>query len=103
MSEQTTLPSVSCVIAVFNGAAFLHEAIDSLLAQTYPREVEIVIVDDGSTDDTASVINRYGDRVRTLSQKNHGVSIARNRGVEMSNGQLLCFLDADDRMEPRRA
>ena len=85
MSGQRDLPLVSCIIAVYNGQTYLHEAIDSLLAQTYPREVEIVIVNDGSTDGTADVINRYGDRVRALSQDNQGVSIARNRGVDMAN------------------
>lgn len=102
MSEQATLPSVSCIIAVFNGETYLHEAIDSLLAQTYPRQVEIVVVNDGSTDATADVIRRYGDRLRVLNQANAGVSIARNRGVAISTGQLVCFLDADDRLEPRK-
>jgi glycosyltransferase involved in cell wall biosynthesis len=101
MSQQPEFPLVSCIIAVFNGEAYLHEAIDSLLAQTYP-EIEIVVVNDGSTDGTADVIGRYGDRVRVLDQANCGVSIARNRGVAMSTGQLLCFLDGDDRVDPRK-
>jgi len=101
MSQQPEFPLVSCIIAVFNGEAYLHEAIDSLLAQTYP-EIEIVVVNDGSTDGTADVIGRYGDRVRVLNQANCGVSIARNRGVAMSTGQLLCFLDGDDRVDPRK-
>jgi GT2 family glycosyltransferase len=95
------LPRVSCVIAVYNGQAYLREAIDSLLAQTYP-ELEIVVVNDGSTDGTAGVIDRYGDRVRLLTQDNAGVSAARNRGVAMSTGQLLCFLDADDCLDARK-
>lgn len=101
MSRETELPLVSCVIAVFNGEAYLHEAIDSLLAQDYPH-VEIIVVDDGSTDRTADVIERYGDRLRVLSQPNRGVSIARNRGVEMASGRLLCFLDADDLLDPSK-
>jgi len=101
MSPQTDLPLVSCIIAVCNGEAYLHEAIDSLLAQTYPQ-VEIVIVNDGSADGTAGVIARYGDRVRVLTQANSGVSVARNRGVAMSTGQLLCFLDADDHLDARK-
>lgn len=88
-------------MAVYNGAAYLSEAIDSLLAQDYP-DLEIVVVNDGSTDGTADVIRRYGDRLRVVNQANAGVSIARNRGVEMSSGQLLCFLDADDRLDPRK-
>jgi glycosyltransferase involved in cell wall biosynthesis len=99
VSRPNELPLVSCVIAVFNGQAYLHEAIDSLLAQDYPH-VEIIVVDDGSTDRTADVIQRYGDRLRALSQPNCGVSVARNRGVEMASGRLLCFLDADDLLDP---
>jgi glycosyltransferase involved in cell wall biosynthesis len=101
MSQPSDLLRVSCVIAVYNGEAYLHEAINSLLAQQYPL-VEIVVVNDGSTDGTADVIGRYGDQIRVLSQDNLGVSAARNRGVAMSTGQLLCFLDADDRFDARK-
>ena len=101
MSQPSDLPRVSCIIAVHNGEAYLHEAIDSLLAQEY-AQVEIIVVNDGSTDGTADVIGRYGDRVRRFRQENAGVSAARNRGVAMSTGQLLCFLDADDRLDPRK-
>jgi glycosyltransferase involved in cell wall biosynthesis len=101
MSPESTVPLVSCIIPVFNGEAYLHEAIDSVLAQTHPN-MEIVVVNDGSTDGTTAVIERYGDRVRSLQQENRGVSVARNRGVELSTGQLLCFLDADDVFDPRK-
>jgi glycosyltransferase involved in cell wall biosynthesis len=101
MSHHTDIPRVSCIIAVYNGEQYLHEAIDSLLNQTYPN-VEIIVVNDGSTDRTAEVIGRYGDRVRALHQENRGVSTARNRGVEMSTGELLCFLDADDLFDARK-
>jgi glycosyltransferase involved in cell wall biosynthesis len=101
MNENTNAPRVSCIIAVYNGETYLHEAIDSLLAQDYP-DLEIIMVNDGSTDGTADVIRRYGGRLRVLNQVNRGVSIARNRGVEISTGQLLCFLDADDRLDPRK-
>lgn len=101
MSETSNLPTVSCIIAVYNGEAYLHEAIDSLIKQEYPR-VEIVVVNDGSTDKTADVIARYGDRVLSHYQANSGVSAARNRGVAMSSGQLLSFLDADDLLDPRK-
>jgi glycosyltransferase involved in cell wall biosynthesis len=101
MSEKANLPRVSCIVAVYNGEAYLAEAIDSLLAQNYPH-LEIVVINDGSTDGTADVISRYGDRLHVLNQVNRGVSMARNRGVDMSTGQLLCFLDADDRLDPRK-
>jgi glycosyltransferase involved in cell wall biosynthesis len=101
MNPRQNLPRVSCVIAVYNGQAYLREAIDSLLAQTYP-EFEIVVVNDGSTDGTAGLIDGYGERIRALTQDNAGVSAARNRGVAISTGQLLCFLDADDRVDARK-
>ncbi len=101
MNQQPGSPLVSCIIAVFNGEAYLHDAIDSVLSQTYPL-IEVIVVDDGSTDGTAEVIRRYGVLVRTLHQGNCGVSIARNRGVAMATGRFLSFLDADDRLDPRK-
>src|ERR1044072_1539908 len=101
MSQHSDSPTVSCVIAVYNGQAYLRESIDSLLAQEYAH-VEIVVVDDGSTDGTAGIIEQYGDRIRAIHQPNAGVSAARNRGVAASSGQLLCFLDADDLLDPRK-
>ena len=92
-------PSISCVIAVYNGADYLAQAVDSVLAQTVGR-VQIVVVDDGSTDGTDAVIRSYGDRIETRRQANQGVSVARNQGAAFSDGELLCFLDADDRLHP---
>jgi glycosyltransferase involved in cell wall biosynthesis len=92
---------VSCVIAVYNGAAYLREAVDSVLSQTYP-DLELIVVDDGSTDGTSGVIAGYGDRVRAFRQENRGVSVARNLGVAATTGELLSFLDADDRLDPRK-
>ena len=100
MSRRSEFPRVSCIIAVFNGEAYLHEAIDSLLAQQYPS-VEIILVNDGSTDRTPSVIDQYGDRVRGANQDHCGVW-TRNRGVELSSGRFLSFLDADDRLDSRK-
>lgn len=88
-------PDFSVIIAVYNGAATLARAIDSVLAQTYPP-LEIIIVDDGSTDDTAAIARRYGEPVRYLHQDNAGVSVARNAGVRLAQGEWLAFLDADD-------
>jgi glycosyltransferase involved in cell wall biosynthesis len=101
MTGDTNTPRVSCIIAVYNGDSYLHEAIESVLSQTYSN-MELIVVNDGSTDRTAEVIGRYGGRIRALHQENRGVSVARNRGVEMSTGELLCFLDADDVFDVRK-
>jgi glycosyltransferase involved in cell wall biosynthesis len=89
---------VSVVIPCYNQAHFLGEAIESVLAQSYPR-FEIVVVDDGSTDDTTEVARRY-HAVRCVSQANQGLSAARNSGLTHSEGEYVVFLDADDRLLP---
>jgi glycosyltransferase involved in cell wall biosynthesis len=88
-------PLVSCIIPVYNGERFLAEAVESILAQTY-QNLEIIIVDDGSTDGTASVAASFGDRVRYVRQKNSGPAAARNRGLQEARGEFIGFLDADD-------
>jgi len=87
---------VSCVIPVFNGEAYLDDAIDSVLRQEH-RPLEVIVVDDGSTDGTAGVARSRGDAVRYVRQTNAGPSSARNRGIEEARGALVAFLDADDR------
>lgn len=89
---------VSVVIPCYNHARFLAEAIESVRAQTYSAK-EIIVVDDGSTDDTAAVAERYED-VRLLRQPNSGLAAARNAGFRESNGSFTVFLDADDRLLP---
>lgn len=89
-------PLVSVIINVYNGEAYLAEAIDSVQAQTYAHH-ELIVVDDGSTDGTAGVAARYGDAVRYLRQENAGIGAARNFGIEHARGEYLAFLDADDR------
>jgi glycosyltransferase involved in cell wall biosynthesis len=91
------LPLVSAAIPAYNAARFLADAVDSVLAQTYPN-LEICIVDDGSTDNTPQVIERYRDepRVRAFRQVNAGPAAARNHAVRESKGAFLAFLDADD-------
>jgi len=86
---------VSIIIPCYNQGAFLGEAIESALGQTYPR-VEVIVVDDGSTDHTAAVAVRFGERIRYRYQENGGVASARNRGVRESHGEFVLFLDADD-------
>jgi glycosyltransferase involved in cell wall biosynthesis len=84
----------SAIIPTFNRGGFIHHAIDSVLAQA--PTVEIIVVDDGSTDDTHTVVSRYGSRVRYLRQANRGVSAARNRGAHEATADWIAFLDSDD-------
>ena len=90
-------PLVSVITPTFNRAAFLGAAIESVLAQSYPH-FEHIIVDDGSTDDTPTLMKRYltDNRVRYLRQPNQGQSVARNLAIEHSSGEFICFLDSDD-------
>lgn len=92
-------PLVSIIIDNFNYGRFLPAAIDSALAQTYTR-VEVVVVDDGSTDDSREVISRYGDRVSTIFKPNGGHASAFNAGFRASHGSVVMFLDADDLLLP---
>ena len=92
---------VSVVIPTYDSAAVLTDAIDSVLAQTRPAD-EIIVVDDGSTDDTAQVCKAYGDRIRCIRQENQGASVARNTGIAAACGNWLAFLDADDTWEPQK-
>jgi len=94
-------PSFSVVIPVYNGAGTIGRSIESVLAQTYPAS-ELIIVDDGSTDDTARVVASFGRRVVSLPQANAGVSAARNNGAQRAAGEWLAFLDADDWYYPDR-
>lgn len=86
---------ISCIVPVFNGERYLGEALDSIMAQSY-RPIEIIVIDDGSTDSTANIIGEYGDRVTCIKQANQGPSAARNRGIEAAKGEFIAFLDADD-------
>jgi glycosyltransferase involved in cell wall biosynthesis len=90
---------ISVMIPVYNCEAYLGEAIDSVLAQSY-RPIEIVVVDDGSDDASGAVARRYGDAVRYERQERSGNGAARNRAVALATGRLFTFLDADDRLVP---
>ena len=93
------MPLASIIIASYNYANYLAQAIDSALAQTCP-DVEVIVVDDGSDDSSAQVITRYGDRVRSLLKANGGQASAWNAGFYLSRGAVICFLDADDVLLP---
>ncbi|MGH7931959.1 MAG: glycosyltransferase family A protein [Candidatus Binataceae bacterium] len=91
--------TVSVIIPIFNGAATVAEAIESVLAQSYVT-VELIVVNDGSTDATAAVLARYAGRIRVIDQLNGGIATARNAGVRASHGDYLAFLDCDDTWMP---
>jgi len=86
---------VTGIVPVFNGERYLGETLDSMLAQTY-SPIEIIVVDDGSTDGTPDIVKSYGDRVRYLRQDNSGPAVARNQGINAAQGEFIAFLDADD-------
>jgi glycosyltransferase involved in cell wall biosynthesis len=93
---------VSAIITTYNYARFLPDAIESVLAQS-ARQLEIVVVDDGSTDDTAAVVQRYADRgVRYVQRPHGGAGKARNAGLQVTSAPLIAFLDADDAWLPDR-
>jgi len=91
--------SVSVIIPAYNYGRFIADAICSVLEQTRPAS-EIVVVDDGSTDDTGAVVAAFGNQVKYVRQENSGVCAARNHGVGESTGELIALLDADDIWEP---
>jgi glycosyltransferase involved in cell wall biosynthesis len=92
---------VSVVIPTYNRASVLGRAIDSVLAQTYTN-FEVIVVDDGSTDNTQELLSKYEDRIVTITQPNAGVSCARNNGVLKSSGEWIAFLDSDDSWLPNK-
>ncbi|MBI3300984.1 MAG: glycosyltransferase family 2 protein [Deltaproteobacteria bacterium] len=94
------MPEVSVIIPTYNRWDLVREAIASVQAQTY-RDFELTVVDDGSNDGTAEVVQEFAG-VRYVHQPNRGVSAARNRGVALSSGALLAFLDSDDLWQPRK-
>lgn len=102
-----SIPAISVVMPVFNGARFLDEAIDSVLSQSW-RDLELILVDDGSTDSSRSIAERRAAddrRVRTIAHAanaNRGVAASRNAGVAVARARLIAFIDADDRWTPTK-
>lgn len=94
-------PTVSVIIPNYNYGRFLRESVESVLAQTYSCG-EIIVVDDGSQDESLSVLEGFGDRVKVVRQQNRGVGCARNEGARIATGDLLAFLDADDIWYPTK-
>jgi glycosyltransferase involved in cell wall biosynthesis len=94
-------PLVSAIIPTYNRAHLVGEAVDSVLGQTYGN-IEVIVVDDGSTDDTQAELKRYGNRIRVITQQNAGPSAARNLGIDASRGEFVSFLDSDDLWLPSK-
>ena len=101
MKNKSRHPLVSVIIPTYNRGWILSEAVDSVLAQEY-RDFELIVVDDGSTDNTREILQGYGDAVTVISQGNRGVSAARNRGIVAAAGELIAFLDSDDLWLPAK-
>ncbi len=96
--------TVSIVIPAYNASQYLAETIESVLDQTF-TDFELLVVNDGSTDNTAEIVSNYNhqdNRVKLLSQKNQGVSIARNTGIQRAKGEYIAFLDSDDKWLPNK-
>jgi glycosyltransferase involved in cell wall biosynthesis len=94
-------PQVSAVIPAYNAERYLAEALESVLAQT-SRPTEILVVDDGSTDGTAQIVERFGSKVQLIHQSHAGAAVARNRAIAAASGGWIAFLDADDIWMPAK-
>jgi len=101
LTVRKTMPKITIIIPAYNSAAFIGEALRSVFNQTY-TDFEVVIVNDGSTDDIRGALEPYIDRVRYFRQENQGPAQARNRAIEEAGGEYIAFLDADDLWEPEK-
>ena len=101
MKRRAKLPLVSVIIPTYNRGWIIQEAIDSVLDQDF-NDYELIVVDDGSEDNTLEILEAYGKAIKVLQQGNRGVSAARNRGIEEATGRLLAFLDSDDLWLPKK-
>lgn len=95
------MPKTSVIIPAYNAAEHIRETLDSVFAQTF-QDFEVVVVDDGSADQTVDILKSYGDRIRWTVQKHQGQAYAINRAIGMAKGQYLAYFDADDIMMPTK-
>jgi len=95
------MPQVSVIIPTYNRANFLIDAVESVIAQSY-QDFELLVIDDGSTDNTKQLLTSYKKRIRYHFQENRGVSSARNLGMQLTSGQYVAFLDSDDHWLPQK-
>jgi GT2 family glycosyltransferase len=96
-----TGPLVSVIIPTYNRAGIICRTIDNIFQQTYSN-IELIIVDDGSTDDTLSKLRQYGSRLRVVEQSNSGPAVARNHGAKLAHGEIIAFQDSDDLWKPTK-
>lgn len=102
MGTYIKTPLLSVVMSVYNGERYLEEAISSILKQSF-RDFEFIIINDGSTDSTVSILNKYRDpRIKIITQKNMGLVASLNTGIKLAKGKYIARQDADDRSEPER-
>ena len=101
LKDSSSFPKVSVIVPAYNVERYIVECIESLLSQTYSN-LEIIVVDDGSTDATASELRRYQrfDNITLISQRNQGVSAARNKALAAAHGEFIAFIDSDDVVHP---
>jgi len=101
MNNITTNPLVSVIIPTYNRGWIIKEAVDSVLSQNF-LGFEIIVVDDGSTDNTQDILSAYKNDIKVLKHNNQGVSAARNRGIALASGRFIAFLDSDDLWMPNK-
>ncbi len=101
MSTVIETPQVSVIIPAYNGSRYISQAVESVLSQT-DCHFEVIVVDDGSTDNTNAILQHYSDRIRYFSQKNQGVAAARNRGIQEAKAEIIALLDQDDIFLPHK-
>ena len=95
------MPKISVVIPVYNGSKYIEETLNSVLNQSY-KDFEIIVIDDGSTDNTSEIVNRFPSPVRLIQNKHNGKSFSRNIGIRAARGELISFVDADDLWMPNK-